>query len=155
VTLTKKEQTIHEQGLVSVLRQIQDDLDAADAYGWPADLSDEEIPARLVALNHQRAAEERRGLVRWLRPEFQNPSGTKQTAIAVETEVVRGSPDPARGKSKPAKRPWPKTLSEQAGAVVLMQLATAATATEVASTSAGQLVSASTASKKSWKRWPP
>ena len=86
--LTKKEQEIHEQGLVSVLREIHDELDAAvaEAYGWPVDLSEEEILARLVALNHERAEAERRGIVRWLRPEFQNPSGVKQTAIVVEEE---------------------------------------------------------------------
>src|SRR5207237_2671271 len=35
-TLSDKDKKIHEQGLVSVLRQIHDDLDAAvaDAYGW-------------------------------------------------------------------------------------------------------------------------
>ena len=47
-------------------------------------------PARLVALNHERAEEERRGIVRWLRPEFQNPSGVKQTAIAVEEDGDEG-----------------------------------------------------------------
>jgi hypothetical protein len=58
--LSAKEQTIHEQGLVSVLKQIHDELDAAvfDAYGWPASLTDEEILERLVALNAERAAEE-------------------------------------------------------------------------------------------------
>ena len=56
-SLTKKEQLIHEQGLVSVLKQIHDDLDAAvfAAYGWPGTLTDEEILERLVALNHERA----------------------------------------------------------------------------------------------------
>jgi len=34
-TLTDKERTIHEQGLVSVLRQIHDDADVFEAYGWP------------------------------------------------------------------------------------------------------------------------
>src|SRR5438067_2015985 len=84
----RQRKVIHEQGLVSVLRQIHDDLDAAvaGAYGWPADLADEEILARLVALNHERAEEERRGTICWLRPDFQNPSGAKQTAIAVTEE---------------------------------------------------------------------
>ena len=52
-TLTDKEKTIHEQGLVSVLKPIHDELDAAvfDAYGWPVTLTDEEILERLVALN--------------------------------------------------------------------------------------------------------
>ena len=54
--LTAKDRVIHEQGLVSVLRQIHDDLDSAvaDAYGWSlrqaqggaADLPDEEILRR-------------------------------------------------------------------------------------------------------------
>ena len=54
---------IHEQGLVSVLKQIHDDLDAAvaEAYGWAGDLSDEEILRRLVGLNAERAEEEKRG----------------------------------------------------------------------------------------------
>lgn len=77
--LSATEQKIREHGLVSVLKQIHDDIDAAvsDAYGWPYDLSDEQILERLVALNAERAAEERRGLVRWLRPEFQNLSGVQ------------------------------------------------------------------------------
>jgi hypothetical protein len=52
---------------------LHDQIDAlvAEAYGWPADLSDDEILARLVALNAERAAEEKRGLVRWLRPDYQ------------------------------------------------------------------------------------
>src|SRR3546814_9573155 len=59
--LTDAEKDVYEAGLVGVLRQIHADLDAAvaEAYGWPADLADEEILERLVALNHARAAEER------------------------------------------------------------------------------------------------
>ena len=54
--LSDKEKAIHEQGQVSVLNQLHDDLDAAvfDAYGWPQDLTDEEILQRLVDLNHER-----------------------------------------------------------------------------------------------------
>jgi hypothetical protein len=34
--LTAKDRVIHDQGLVSILKQIHDDLDASvfDAYGW-------------------------------------------------------------------------------------------------------------------------
>src|SRR3546814_13775867 len=73
--LTDAEKDVYEAGLVGVLRQIHADLDAAvaEAYGWPADLADEEILERLVALNHARAAEERAGRVRWLRPALQAP----------------------------------------------------------------------------------
>jgi hypothetical protein len=65
---------------VSVLKQIHDELDRAvfEAYGWPQTLSDEEILERLVELNAVRAAEERAGLVRWLRPEFQKPAEARR-----------------------------------------------------------------------------
>jgi len=111
--LSEKDKVVHEQGLVSVLRQIHDDLDAAvaEAYGWPADLPDEEILRRLVALNAERAEEERRGLIRWLRPEFQNPTGA--AASQGSLGLV-----PAAAKAKKAeKTPWPKSLAEQAQAV--------------------------------------
>lgn len=107
--LTDKEKDIHEKGLVSVLKQLHDDLDAAvfDAYGWPHDLSDDAILERLVALNAERAAEERRGLVRWLRPEYQNPSG--KVAAAQEEMAVAAAPKAAKAK----KQPWPSGLPEQ------------------------------------------
>ncbi len=91
--LTAKEKQIHDQGLVTVLRQIHDELDEAvlEAYGW-GDLgvenkdgktqesrqeqAREELLTRLVKLNHERAAEEKRGLIRWLRPDYQNPTKT-------------------------------------------------------------------------------
>jgi hypothetical protein len=95
-TLTAKEKTIHEQGLVSVLKQIHDDLVAAvaDAYGWPVDLSDEEILERLVALNHERAEEERRGIIRYLRPEFQNPPRPNAKANRRRRRSQRQVPSP-------------------------------------------------------------
>ena len=81
--LTDKDKAIHEQGLVSVLQQIHDELDAAvfAAYGWPVTLTDEETfrSERLVALNAERAAEEQRGLIRWLRPDFQNSAAGRAT----------------------------------------------------------------------------
>ena len=71
--LTAKEKLIHDQGLVSVLKQLHDDLDAAvfAAYGCPATLADAEILERLVTLNAERAAEGKRGVIHWLRPEYQ------------------------------------------------------------------------------------
>ena len=131
-SLTKKEQAIHEQGLVSVLKQIHDDLDAAvaDAYGWPVDLTDEQILERLVALNHERADEERRGMVRWLRPEFQNPEGLTQQGMAATTKTEPA----ATKKAKAEKQPWPKSLSDQAAAVqaALTDLSTPADEADVA-----------------------
>ena len=129
--LTDKDKTIHEQGLVSVLKQIHDDLDAAvfEAYGWPVTLTDEEILERLVALNAERAAEEQRGLIRWLRPEFQNPESSekKQKDLAIATDS--DEPTKATKKKKKAARkkklPLPSSLPEQVVAI-RQQLATSA-----------------------------
>jgi hypothetical protein len=112
--LSAKEQKLHEQGLVSVLKQIHDDLDAAvfDAYGWPAAVSDEQLLERLVTLNAQRAAEESAGVVRWLRPEFQNPSGA---GAEIQIELVAGAV-PAAGP-KATLPPWPAKLPDQIRAV--------------------------------------
>ncbi|MBC3538993.1 class I SAM-dependent DNA methyltransferase [Rufibacter sediminis] len=111
--LTDKEQKTHEQGLVSILLQLHLELDVAvaDAYGWPAYLSEEEILERLVVLNKERAQEEARGLIRWLRPEYQNPQGNQQADIGIETT--------AKTVKTSAKEvlTWPKTLAEQAQAV--------------------------------------
>ena len=126
--LTAKEKVTHEQGLVSVLKQIHDDLDAAvfDAYGWPRDLSDEAILERLVALNAERAAEEARGLVRWLRPEFQDPKGASAapvqatfTAVDDEPEAVEVAPGGKKGAkgAKAKKAPWPSGLADQVQAI--------------------------------------
>ena len=113
-TLNAKEREIHNKGLVSVLREIHDELDAAvfEAYGWPRGLTDDEILERLVALNQERAAEEAEGHVRWLRPEYQNPGGTAQAQPG-----LTGMEVPAPAKAKIVKQPWPKTMAEQAQAV--------------------------------------
>lgn len=109
---------------------------------WLATLTDEEILERLVALNAERAEEESRGIVRWLRPEFQNPTagGAKQKGLAlVDDDPADDEADrpKRRGKgqaTKPAglktgrvdrdaktaetpKRDWPKTRESQAKAV--------------------------------------
>lgn len=139
--LEPKERTIHDEGLVSILKQLHDELDLAvlDAYGWqdlaprtevvngnapPASVGaadrdeairslDEALLERLVALNAERAAEERRGLVRWLRPDFQQPQAAP---AAAQEEIDLGD---AGTETVPAseKRPWPKNLVEQVHAV--------------------------------------
>lgn len=146
-SLTAKDGTIHDHGLVTLLKQIHDDLDAAvlAAYGWQ-DLRDsasetsapsapsavlpglpladrlargdealeQALLQRLVDLNHARAEEEKRGLIRWLRPEFQNPGG--KTEEQADLKVGRAVPG-ERSSAKPAKRPWPKSLPAQTAAV--------------------------------------
>jgi hypothetical protein len=93
--LTDTERDVHQAGLISVLKEMHDDIDrlVLEAYGWedliPAlvgkpgatipspykaaaqEKAEEELLTRLVALNQERAAEERRGIVFWLRPDYQ------------------------------------------------------------------------------------
>jgi len=109
--LSDKDRDIAERGCVSLIRQYHDTIDdlVADAYGWPRDLSDEEILERLVALNKERAAEEAQGRVRWLRPDFQAPgykAPAEQVSLALPEEVRTAE-----------IIPWPTTLSDQVVAV--------------------------------------
>ena len=80
--------------LVGILKDLHDQIDAAvaEAYGWPATLSDDEYLHRLVDLNRERAAEEARGLVRWLSADYQNPQG-----LATQAKGDQGAMDLGRG----------------------------------------------------------
>ena len=126
--LTDKERSIHDQGLVSILAQLHDELDAAvlTAYGWedlapalvgrpggttpypdkPAEqaAAEEELLTRLVALNRQRAAEEAQGRVRWLRPMFQDPTGATRQQTEADVGVARWSR--RQQPSSPGLRPY-------------------------------------------------
>lgn len=111
-TIEGKDREIYDQGLIGILRDLHDQIDAAvaEAYGWPVDLSDKDILLRLVALNKERAEEEARGHIRWLRPDYQNPTGV-QAAKGKTSEMELGA------VAKVEKAPWPKTLPEQIAAV--------------------------------------
>jgi hypothetical protein len=64
-----------------------------------------------------RAAEERAGHIRWLRPEFQHPAGrATQTALDTGTHDPAATTTPATAARRD-KLPWPKTVPEQARAV--------------------------------------
>lgn len=148
--LNAKDKALHEQALVGVLRTLHDDLDAAvlEAYGWqdlgPVPWSDDEarqawterLLERLVDLNTRRAAEEARGTIRWLRPEFQDPARRHATpatpATQADIELVGGSavppadaaaPDtdedsaPAATATPATRQPWPADLPAQMRAV--------------------------------------
>jgi len=133
--LSAKEKTIHTHGLVGVLRELHDELDAAvrAAYGLAADASTDDTLGRLVALNAQRAAEEASGRVRWLRPAFQHPSVPLQDALMLENkellvQVNKGPEADLALKSGATveAQPWPATLPEQVRAVAAVLAASAA-----------------------------
>jgi hypothetical protein len=119
-TLTANDKAIHDAAFVSTLKQIHDDLDraVADAYAWPWPLPDSEILERVVALNAQRAAEEAKGQIRWLRPGYQKPlfAGVKQSDLGLE-ETAAAKPSESTVKSPKSKIAWPKTIADRAKAV--------------------------------------
>jgi hypothetical protein len=115
--LNVKEKKVHEQGLVGLLRQLHDELDAAvaAAYGWPADLSDAEILERLVRLNAERAAEEAAGLVRWLRPEYQAPAAAVQPGV--QGVLLEAEEAAEQAPATAARRVWPEKTQTQVAAL--------------------------------------
>lgn len=106
--LDEDDEAIKDKGLILILKELHERLDTLvfEAYGWPQTLSDEQILERLVALNHERAAEERRGHVRWLRPEYQVPRfGKKLDKQAAKEEGAQVTADlglPEPGAKKPS-----------------------------------------------------
>ncbi len=144
--LNAKEKQIHDDGLVTLLRGIHDDIDAAvlEAYGWDdlrradipvrldvasdpqdrgtemsrllAEAFEEDLLTRLVALNHERAAEEKRGLVRWLRPEYQNPAAAASAPVEEQADllpVAEAATLPTAASSTATALTWPDKLPEQ------------------------------------------
>ncbi|MBE9237835.1 class I SAM-dependent DNA methyltransferase [Anabaena aphanizomenioides LEGE 00250] len=120
-TFTDADKTYNNKALVSTLKQIHDELDNAvlDAYGWQ-DLKDNQktkaeieeiILERLVTLNAERAEEERNGIVRWLRPEYQAPNEVTQKVLTevMETEATVIIPS--------EQKTFPKQPKEQLAAI--------------------------------------
>jgi hypothetical protein len=100
--LDDDEEVIKENGLILILKEMHEKLDRLvfEAYGWPETLTDEQIMQKLVALNHERLAEERRGHVRWLRPDYQIPRfgkdldkmAAKEEGAQIAAELELGEP---------------------------------------------------------------
>jgi hypothetical protein len=126
--LGEEDRDIAERGCVGLIRQYHDQIDAAvaEAYGW-GDLiesspsqgsgrlvwvsgADEVMLERLLTLNKERVAEEARGKVSWLRPEFQMPG-----YIAPPEQVAM--PLPEAEKTAGEVLEWPAKLPEQVVAV--------------------------------------
>ena len=108
--LSKAEQEVHRVSACGVLRDMHDRLDTlvAEAYGWswpePAAL----IIERLVALHDSRAEEESRGLVRWLRPDYQRPRFG--SIVKGDAELDMSDAAPGASSSPPSVAstvPWP------------------------------------------------
>ncbi|MGI4872635.1 MAG: hypothetical protein ACRYFX_15855 [Janthinobacterium lividum] len=129
--LTPKEQGAHERGLGAVVLSLHQQLDAAvaEAYGWPADLPDDEVITRLVQLNQERRQEEATGHIRYLRQAYQAPG--QQGALSL-VPVAR---ETATAASETVElQPWPAELAQQMQAVrsVVQQARQPLSSTQVA-----------------------
>ena len=111
-----------------MLKDLHDELDAAVllAYGLAQPLSTDALLSHLVTLNAQRAAEEKTGHIRWLRPSFQDPSHTKLLLnIEQVTPAINGvQADLALNPEKisvsaplAGALPWPSALPDQVRAL--------------------------------------
>ena len=111
---TDADRDYNNKALVSTLKQIHDDLDKAVlyAYGWPHTITNEQILENLVALNAERAEEERNGLIRWLRPEYQAPEQPQPQQVTLE---VLPSEEPIIAPVEQQK--WPTKPKEQLAAI--------------------------------------
>jgi len=125
--LTLKEKSINEDGLVGVLKTLHDELDTAvlAAYGW-SDLSlptdTDTLLQRVVELNLTRFNEETAGLVRWLRPEYQQQMSTEDQQTmdmqnGEETAVPSDKAKSTETKLPVAQVAWPVGLAVQIKAV--------------------------------------
>ena len=112
--LDAEDRAVNGAGLVSTLLDLHDRVDALtlEAYGWTDAPNEDAVLERLVALNAERAAEERDGLVRHLRPEFQAPR-----AGAARREDAELDLGVAAAALAGAKAAWPKELPGQMRAV--------------------------------------
>ena len=116
--LDEDDERIKNDGLILILKELHEKLDAPvfEAYGWPTTLSDEQILEKLVALNHERAEEEKRGHVRWLRPDYQIPRfGKGLDKMAAKEEQVEADLGIAAEGIK--KSSFPTGAVEQTAAV--------------------------------------
>ena len=118
--LGSDDRLIFDRAHVLILKERHEELDAAvaEAYGWPVDLPEQDVLTRLVALNKERAAEEARGEVRWLRPDYQIPRfGTalqKQDLLELTGEHVASKAE----VSKLGKPNFPSDAAAQ-GVVIM------------------------------------
>lgn len=112
--LSEIERNFYEAGQIAILKELHDEIDRETfaAYAWSdlgerlvgkpggttpsshksedQEAAEEELLVRLVALNQERAAEEKRGLVHWLRSDFQKLRLARKVKGATQVEADLG-----------------------------------------------------------------
>lgn len=112
-SLSAREKAIYERAHLRVLQQYQDDLDHAvsDLYGLPANADEEAVLEELVRLNADRAIEEARGVVRYIRPDFQARGLARDHAGALDLENMEET-------DRVQVLLWPESLPDQIVSVI-------------------------------------
>jgi len=112
--LSPAERRIHDAGLASRILELHDQIDAAviEAYGWPADVSPENMFKLLVELNATRAVDEAAGQVKWLRPDYQTSRSTTSTEEG-------GNLGLEEREEEKERTPFPTNGIERAGAIMV------------------------------------
>jgi hypothetical protein len=130
--LDDDDERIKKEGLILILKELHEKLNALvfEAYGWPATLTDEQILEKLVALNHERAAEEKRGHVRWLRPDYQIPRfGKDLDKMAAKEEGAQIAAELGLAEPAARKASFPADAVSQTAAVFAALAATSGAVT--------------------------
>lgn len=147
--LTAAERTIHEFAACGILLDLHDELDklVAEAYGWPWPMEREEILERLVALHDERVEEEKHGLIRWLRPDYQiSRFAPEQAPASLDLDESHAPKSKQSKKTAAAAEPppaaaalpaWPDTAVEQIGAISALLAQRPMAAAEVSGAFAG------------------
>lgn len=148
--LSAKERALHDAGLVGVLKSLHDEIDreVLAAYGWgdldgtlQTEAGREQVLERLVELNALRAAQEAKGEIHWLRPEYQCAALPAPAAEQGGLDL-RAQPgaDATVHAARADKLTWPAELPAQMAAVAaaLAQARAAQSLAELAAQFAGR-----------------
>jgi hypothetical protein len=113
-SLSSKESDLCNRGRVHILKDLHEQIDQTvmQAYRWSETLTDSQIIERLVDLNRERVSEERRGLIRWLRADYQIE---KLGPLAHRVDRVQSIASARPSRSQPS---FPMEKKAQAGQVI-------------------------------------
>jgi hypothetical protein len=106
--LSDRDREIYDEAHLRPLQERLDEIDAAvcEAYALAADTDEEAILEELVRLNSERALEETRGIIRYIRPEFQARGSSRERTQSLDLEIAEAA-DLGNGVQ------WPESLADQ------------------------------------------
>jgi len=112
VALDAEEERVRNMALVDTLLHLHAEIDRVtlSAYSWPVNLSDEAIIEKLVKLNTERAAEEKKDKIRWLRLEYQAALQGKLDMKEAKLPVKSDAKKSAKRSKTASALPWPADM---------------------------------------------